>query len=104
MSIERINKALESINGISKASPNPYFTSKVLNRLALQSEKPSPGFSNALKLVMASIVVVIFVNAYLAYTYNDRLNSKDNFSEFIQDYNLEESVAFQENESSNEAY
>jgi len=65
MKNERINKIMESLDGIDRAEAPYFFTSKLLTKLKAQPEKPKRIFFLRPAFVVAAVTIMVLINVIL---------------------------------------
>lgn len=95
---ENINEILNSVDGIQRANPSPYFFSKLMNKMELLEEKKSPSnvFQFRPALVIGLLAFMIGMNTFLLIkqttlrqqSSNQSSSKTSTVNDFSSDYNL----------------
>ncbi|MEM7551970.1 MAG: hypothetical protein AAF363_19970 [Bacteroidota bacterium] len=95
-----LEKILDSLEGIEKAEPKPFFKGRVLNKLENFSSEVAPNLRFKIKIAFVCSVIIVFLNSYLVFDISEsNSDSTEPISEFAEDYNLSlNTVYFQDQE------
>ena len=78
MDNEEIEKALRSLDGIERASPSPFFSTRVQARLARRlAEKTRPSWVVRPAYALASLGLVLVLNASAAYYFQQHVDQHE---------------------------
>jgi hypothetical protein len=91
---KRLENALNSLDGIQRAEPQPYFFTRLKARIAAREKEWSgiAGFIGRPVFALAMICIVLFVNTWILFDNNQESNLQNNTSqvdtELPDEYNL----------------
>ncbi|TAH13038.1 MAG: hypothetical protein EAZ12_01980 [Sphingobacteriia bacterium] len=101
---KNVDKVIESVEGIQRANPSPYFYAKLMHKMNMMEEKKSPSFLFQYKpaLVIGVLIVIFGMNAFLLIKQtNHRHQSQrivsstaSSVNDFSSEYNLNTTTVY----------
>ncbi len=101
---KNIDEIIESVEGIQRANPSPYFYAKLMHKMNMMEEEKSPSFLFQFKpvLVIGVLIAIFGMNAFLLIKQtNNRHQSQIGISkkassvnDFSSEYNLNTTTVY----------
>ncbi len=101
---KNVDEIIESVEGIQRANPSPYFYAKLMHKMNMMEEKESPSFLFQFKpvLVIGVLITIFCMNAFLLIKQtNNRQQSQtvvsnkaSSVNDFSSEYNLNTTTVY----------
>ena len=101
---KNVNEIIESVDGIQRANPSPYFYAKLMHKMNEMEEKKSPSFIFQFKpvFVIGLLTVIFAMNAFLLIDQTNKRNQSQNVvsnkvstvNDFSSEYNLNTTTVY----------
>ncbi len=101
---KNVDEIIESVEGIQRANPSPYFYAKLMHKMNIMEEKHSPSFLFQFKpvLVIGVLTVIFAMNAFLLIKQTNTkhqsqavvANKASTVNDFSSEYNLNTTTVY----------
>jgi hypothetical protein len=101
---KNVDEVIESVEGIQRANPSPYFYAKLMHKMSMMEEKksPSPLFQFKPAMVIGLLALMIGMNSFLLIKQNaikqqsskGVTNQTSSVNDFSSEYNLNTTTVY----------
>jgi hypothetical protein len=101
---KNVEEVIDSVKGIQRANPSPFFYAKLMHKMNMMEEKKSPSFLVQYKpvLVIGILIVIFGMNAFLLIKQTNHRhqsqsvvsNSASSVNDFSSEYNLNTTTVY----------
>ncbi|MEI6264612.1 MAG: hypothetical protein WCP74_05885 [Sphingobacteriia bacterium] len=101
---KNVDELIESVEGIQRANPSPFFYAKLMHKMNMMEENKSPSFLFQFKpvLVIGVLVVIFGMNAFLLIKQTNHRhqsqsvvsNTTSSVNDFSSEYNLNTTTVY----------